>query len=245
MMSLPRALTMPPESSVTPLVLLVCRSASRSQLYRVVLDGKGICCLIVTSLNEVRNLTEGTAFSGLLLDMPIMVKATPAERQALEDLQRALPCAYLNIAPATDSIKLMMVNNLQGSATTLEEFAELSTRFPPRRVVPKDRTILHLHTLLHYTTETNLPVQTVTLDISSGGCFLFSGCPQPQVAAQLSLQLLCLDDPSPIIATVCWCNPFGTPGRPGPGIGVRFERISTTQQEQLIHLVQQESPRTL
>lgn len=221
------------------MVLLVCRSASRSQLYRTVMDLQGVCCLMVTSLKEVRELAAGTPFSGLLLDMPVMVKATPAERQTLADMQRALPCAYLNIAPATDSIKLMMVNDLQGAAATIEEFAELASRFTPRCVVPKDRITLHLHTLLQAADETGPPVQTVTLDLSAGGCFLFSGNPQPQAGAELVLQLVGLDDPAPIAVTVCWRNPFGTPGKQGPGIGVRFVRISPAQQDQLTTLLQQ------
>lgn len=230
------------ESPSTPLVLLVCRSASRSQLYRAALDSKGVCCLMVTSLKEVQALAAGTGFNGLLLDMPIMVKATPTERLTLEDLQRALPCAYLNIAPASDAIKLMMVNDLQGTAATLEEFAELTSRFSPRCVVPKDRITLHLHTLMKLGCETFPPVQSVTLDLSAGGCFLFSGNPQPPAGTELSLQFVGLDDPAPIIATVCWCNPFGTPGNPGPGFGVRFDRISPAQQEQLKILMQQQSP---
>lgn len=234
-------MSMPTETPVTPLVLLVCRSASRSQLYRAVLDRKGVACLMVTSLKEVPALAAGTALSGLLLDMPVMVKATPQERLTLEDMQRALPCAYLNIAPATDSIKLMMVNNLQGTATTIEEFAELSARFSPRCVVPKDRTTLHLHTLLQYDCETAPSVKTVTLDLSSGGCFLFSVDPQLQTGISLSLQFIGLDDPAPIIVRVCWRNPFGTPGKPGPGVGAKFVQISPVQHEQLLELLQQSS----
>lgn len=227
----------------TPLVLLVCRSASRSQLYRTVLDNKGVACLMVTSLKEVQALAAGTGFSGLLLDMPIMVKATPAERQTLDDLQRALPCAYLNIAPVTDTIRLMMVNDLQGTATSIEEFAKLSAQFPPRLVIPKDRVTLHLHTLLLPDDTSAAPVPTVTLDVSVGGCFLFLTAPLPEAGSQLSLQLISLDDPAPIMATVCWCNPFGAPGKAGPGIGVRFDLISPAQQEQLLNLVQQQTTR--
>lgn len=232
---------MQPESPPTPLVLLVCRSASRSQLYRAVMDRKGVACLMVTSLKEVNALAAGTAFSGLLLDMPVMVKATPSERLALEDLQRALPCAYLNIAPASDSIKLMMVNDLQGTAATIEEFAELSTRFPARCVAPKDRITLHLHTLLQSAAATSPPEQTVTLDLSPGGCFLFSVDPSLQTGAQLSLQFIGLNDPAPINAAVCWRNPFGTPGKPGPGVGAKFVQISPAQREQLMELLQQAS----
>lgn len=227
-----------PDSPSTPLVLLVCRSASRSQLYRTVLDSKGVCCLMVTSLKEVHTLAAGTAFSGLLLDMPIMVKATPTERLTLEDLQRALPCAYLNIAPATDSIKLMMVNDLQGAAATIEEFAELTSRFPPRCVVPKNRITLHLHTLLQHGSETGSSAKTVTLDLSNGGCFLFSVDPILQTETDISLQFIGLDDPTPIIATVCWCNAFGASGKQGPGVGVRFVRINQAQQDQLENLLQ-------
>jgi hypothetical protein len=43
-----------------PLVLLVSRSASRTQLYREALEQEGLSCLAVLTLKEVPALAAGT-----------------------------------------------------------------------------------------------------------------------------------------------------------------------------------------
>lgn len=65
----------------SPLVLLVSRSASRTQVYREALDTLGVSCLAISELKEVAILAAGTPLSGILLDMPVLIKATPETRQ--------------------------------------------------------------------------------------------------------------------------------------------------------------------
>lgn len=219
-----------------PTLILVARSESRIQTYRDALELRGFACRPTTDLKDVPSLTCRSLFNGILLDMPVITKASSAEKSQLEDILKALPSAYLNIAPATDSIKLLMADNHHGTARSLEEFLALCSAFSPRLVRPKDRVPLHLNALLTDWEHTREPEQTVTLNISSQGCFLFSSHPGHQPDQQVTVRFVGLSDPAPITCTIRWVRPWGECHQM-PGIGVTFEQISEAQQSQLNELM--------
>jgi hypothetical protein len=227
----------------TPLILLVSRSASRSQCYREVLDKLGISCLVISEIKEVPTLTTGTPFSGILLDMPVLIKATANDKTAMEDILKALPSAYLNIAPASDAIRLLAADGTQGIAKTVEEFALLCKEFTPRIVRPKDRFPLHLNALLARETAPEQQEQTVTLNISSQGCFLFSVKPEFQVNQLVSIKFIGLTDTTLVQASICWLRRWGEKGHHLPGIGVKFEKTTENQAEEINKLIEALKPR--
>lgn len=219
-----------------PTLILVARSESRIQTYRDALELRGFACYPATDLKDVTALTCRSLFNGVLLDMPIITKASSAEKCQLEDILKALPSAYLNIAPATDSIKLLMADNHHGIAHSLEEYLAICSTFIPRLVRPKDRVPLHLNALLTDWGQTREPEQTVTLNVSSQGCFLFSTHPDHHPDHQVTVRFIGLTDPTPITCTIRWVRPWGECHQM-PGIGVTFEQISEAQQSQLNQLM--------
>lgn len=226
----------------SPLVLLVSRSASRSQIYREALDCLGISCLAISELKEAVILASGTPLNGILLDMPVFIKATPSEKLACEDILNALPSAYLNIAPATDTIKLLTANNAQGTAKTLNEYSELCKGFTPRIVRPKNRYPLHLQALLNSIPAQDKPEQTVTLNASTQGCFVFSSNPEYQFNQQVEIQFIGLKDKTPVVSNICWLQRWGTAEHHIPGIGVNFDNLSEEQRSEIIRLLEQLQP---
>ena len=219
-----------------PILILVARSQSRIQTYREALELRGFACQPVTEPKDIPALTCRSLFNGILLDMPIVTKASSSEKALLEELFKVLPCAYLNIAPATDSIKLLTANNHHGTARSLDEFLNICSDFTPRVVRPHDRVSLHLNALVTHHERADETEQTVTLNVSAQGCFLFSTHENNQTGQQVSIQLLGLDDPAPIIAIIRWVRPWGTCHRM-PGIGVTFETINAQQSLQLAELM--------
>jgi len=221
----------------SPLVLLVARSASRSQTYREALDRLGISCLAISAIKEVAILTAGTPFSGILLDMPLLIKTTPSDKIALEDVTKALPSAYLNITPANDLIRLLTANNMQGTAKTLEDFSVLCKNFTPRIVHLKQRYNLYLNALLSSAEATERQEQTTTLNVSSGGCFLFSANNQFQVGQPVAINFVGLQDTTIVQASICWLQRWGGKWHNFPGIGVKFEVITDNQAAQIVTLI--------
>jgi hypothetical protein len=227
----------------TPLVLLVSRSASRSQCYREALDKQGLSCLVISEIKEAPTLTTGTPFSGILLDMPVLTKATAIDKSALEDILKALPSVYLNIAPASDAIRVLTADATQGIAKTLEEFALICKNFTPRMVRPKDRYLLYLNAVLSENTVPCQEEQTVTLNVSPRGCFLFTANPDFQINQSITIQFIGLTDTTPIKASVCWFRRWGDKGHHLPGIGVKFDTITENQSKQMATLIEALKPR--
>lgn len=224
-----------------PTLILVARSESRTQTYREALELRGFACQPASELKDLPALTCRTLFNGVLLDMPIITKASTAEKNQLEDILRALPSAYLNIAPATDSIKLLMADNHHGMARSLDEFLTICNGFTPRLVRPNDRVSLHLNALLFDGQHLDQPEQTVTLNVSSQGCFLFSTHPSHQPGQQVKVRFVGLSDSTLISCTIRWVRPWGTCHQM-PGIGVTFELISESQRTQLSELMAAHKP---
>lgn len=216
-----------------PLVLLVSRSASRTQLYRETLEQEGLSCLAVLTLKEVPVLAAGTPLSGILLDMPVLIKANASDKLAIEDILKALPSAYLNVAPATDSVRLLIATGTKGTAKNVAEFAALCKAVAPCRVRPKDRFPLHLQTLLAGDAAREMSEQTVTLNVSETGCFLISTNPAFQVGQEVCITFIGLEDNTPIIATICWLRRWGSDGHEVPGIGVKFVTMSAAQRSEI------------
>ncbi len=219
-----------------PLLILVARSETRIQTYREALELRGFACHPVHQLKDLVALTCRHPFHGILLDMPIMTKAAANEKAVVEDIFKALPSAYLNIAPATDAIKLLTAGGSHGTAHSLDEFLSICRGFAPRLVRPNDRVALHLNALLARPGDEDPPEQTVTLNISSQGCFLFSTNPMHQAGQQVTIVFIGLADRTPITATIRWVRPWGS-CRHMPGIGVTFEQIAAGQSHQLDELM--------
>jgi hypothetical protein len=219
-----------------PTLGLVARSESRIQTYREALELRGFACQPANELKDLPALTCRLLFNGVLLDMPIITKASTAEKTQLEDILKALPSAYLNIAPATDSIKLLMADNHHGMARSLDEFLAICSAFTPRLVRPNDRVSLHLNAQLTGCGHTDQAEQTVTLNVSSQGCFLFSTHPGHQPGQQVQVRFVGLEDQTPISCTIRWVRPWGACHQM-PGIGVTFEQINQSQQTQLNELM--------
>ncbi len=221
-----------------PLLLLVSRSDTRIHTYRLAFDELGICSKPVASIAEALSIAAGTPFSGILLDMPVVAKASIKEKAEIEDLLKALPSAYINIAPATDMVKLMVATGTQGIARNVEEFTELCKGFTPRIVTPKDRYLLHLHATLKSRATQGHEEQTVTINVSSNGCFLFTSYPDFNIGDTVFIEFVGLSETAVITATISWLNRWGGKGDNIPGIGVRFESLSELQQSEIKRLLE-------
>ena len=217
-----------------PRILLVSQRASRVQHYSALLEQLGVACQLLSAVRDVPGLAAELPLNGILLDMPVIAKASPKEKADIEDVLRALPSAYVNIMPASGAVRLLTVNGLQGTAPNLEMFVELCSHFIPRLVLPKDRCPLFLNALLSTGVHQDAWLRTATLNVSPGGCFLF--CTEPEIQLQQSVQVrfVGIEDDRPISAVACWLRRWGAEGHHMPGIGVRFQMI-TEQQQGLIN----------
>ena len=155
-------------------------------------------------------------------------------KKVIQDILNALPSAYLNIDKVTGKTHLLIATGTQGVAHNIQEFMAICHAFPARTVKPKDRYPLTLQVVI---ADESAEEQTVTMDVSTSGCFLFTTKPELKPRKQLTLGFLCLKDRSLIRATICWKRVWGEENEKPPGIGVHFDRISPGQMEQLSELL--------
>ena len=213
-------------------IILVARNETRIMAYGEVLAKLGYNCHPLLDIREVPPVAASSAFSGILLDMPVMAKASLYEKSMIDNVIQTLPSAYINIAPATDIIKLLIATGNHGTATSLEDFLNICNSFTPRMVRPNDRIPLNLNALLLNHDLPDLPEKTVTLNVSRQGCFLFSASQESKPGQTITAEFIGLEDTSEITATIKWVRHWGEVHQL-PGIGVNFDRISDSQIQQL------------
>lgn len=225
------------------MILVVSRSATRIQVYREALEHSGASCLGISDLKEAPGFAAATPLNGILIDTPVLIKASTNDKALVEDMLLALPSAYLNIAPATDSIKILTATGTRGTFSTLEQFIAACTNFRARVVRPKDRMELNLNALLYHGGLTGPePEQTVTMNVSMSGCFLFSTNPDNQVDQQVTVDFVGFQDRTPLTATVRWLQSWGIEHQI-PGIGVRFDQFTEAQRQEIKVLLKALEPK--
>ncbi len=226
----------------SPLILVISRSETRVQVYREALESIGASCLATSDLKNAPVLAASTPMNGIAIDMPVRIKASSNDKALVEDMLLALPSVYLNVSPATDTIKILTATGTKGTFRTFEQFVAACANFQARVVRPKNRVELNLNALLYHDAASGVaPEQTVTLNVSPEGCFLFSTHPDIEVNQQIVIDFVGLTDRTPIMASVRWLQTWGKDNLI-PGIGVMFVRLSKAQRIELQALLKALEP---
>ena len=215
-----------------PQILLAVADKGRRRIYEEFLKKERVICQVVSSLRDVATQTAKQPYHAIFLDIPLIVRASHYEKSLVEDALRALPHARLNIIPATREISILVSGNDHESSHTPEEYLHYCCEQPVKTVQPRSRIPLNLNAVLSPPANMASAERTVCIDISPGGCFLF--CVNDEIALQSSvwIQLVILNDPSPILSTVCWKREWGMTNEI-PGVGLRFDEMTAQQQAQI------------
>lgn len=211
-------------------VMLVTISEVRRSSYLSRLSDFPARYICISDLRELPKIALDNELSGVLIDTPALIKSSAQTKKVIQDILNALPSAYLNIDKGTGEPHLLIATGTQGVAHNIREFMAICQAFPARKVKPKDRYPLTLQVVI---SDESAEEQTVTMDLSTSGCFLFTTNPEWKPRKQLKLRFLCFKDRSLIRATICWKRGWGEENEKPPGVGVHFDRISPGQLEQL------------
>ena len=167
--------------------------------------------------------------------MPLISRASRYEKSLAEDALRCLPNTRLNITPKTGKIQMSVSWETKKSSHTPEEHLKYCCEKPLKIVLPRDRIHLNLNTLLSRSDNMASAERTVSIDFSTGGCFLFCVDDEVKLQSSVWISLLNLNDPSPIFSTVCWKREWGMTNEI-PGIGIRFNEMTKQQKEEIISI---------
>jgi Tfp pilus assembly protein PilZ len=219
-----------------PQILLAVADEERRSIYETFLRKERVICQAVSSLRDVATQTARQPYNAIFLDMPLIVRASQYEKSLVEDCLRALPHARLNIAAGTREVSILVSGDSHESSQTPEEYLRYCCEQPVRIVLPRNRIPLNLNAVLSLPSEDlTSDERTVCIDISPGGCFLFSVNDEISLQSTVWIRLLILNDSSPIQSTVCWKREWGMANEI-PGVGIRFDEMTPQQQAQILSL---------
>jgi Tfp pilus assembly protein PilZ len=219
-----------------PQILLAVSDDERRSIYETFLKKERVICQVVSSLRDVATQTARQPYNAIFLDIPLLVRATQYEKSLVEDALRALPHARLNITASTREVSILVSGDSHESSQTPEEYLRYCCEQPVKTILPRNRIALNLNAVLSLPAEDTMSDErTVCIDISPGGCFLFSVNEEISLQSTVLIRLLILNDPSPIQSTVCWKREWGMTNDI-PGVGIRFDEMTPQQQAQILSL---------
>lgn len=206
-------------------ILLVVKDQERKAQFLKKMDESGAFCTVVNSLNEAITRASDEPHCGILIDMLLMVRVPAAMKMRVEGLLNGLPSATLNIHASSGQIRILPRGTTGRECSTIEGFVAVSAGFPPKAIYPRKRESLHFNVLLDTAPDFKSADRTVCIDISAGGCFIFSIREDFAVGDTVWLKQAGSGDSFPIQCIVSWIREWGTTQQI-PGIGVGFVAIS-------------------
>lgn len=175
------------------------------------LEALGMEVRLLASLGELQAILQDVPVSGILLDLVTSTKASFQEKQSSHELIQLYP-----------HVRLKIVGNeilILGKEKSLESFVDDCRQFKPRTIRKSPRKIRHIAFLLSADGTFGDAEKVVTLNISEGGCFVYS-TREWSVGDRVWLRFI--DNEVVISGTVRWWQPWGN-NKKIPGIGVKLD----------------------
>lgn len=210
-------------------VALLCQEGEAQQAYINAAQSLGAQVDPASTFSDLHNLLCGHSYNGVMVDLRTKVKASHDDKDLLQALLEQFPLAQLKFEEATGTVRSLNVGQARGSET-MEAFINEECRpFPARPIRASVRKNIHFNALIskNGTPSEEGGIQTVTMNVSEGGCFLYS-TDHWEIGSKLSIVFRGMEDQRPITGEVRWQIPWGKTMQI-PGIGVKFENISIAQ----------------
>lgn len=218
-----------------PKILLAVREKKRREFYLSLLE---TCadCEALEQLSDIPANTGKIPFNGLIIDLPMYVKATYMEKVHIDESIHAMPSAVINFKDK--SAHILMIECRYGIAKSIEDLIEVCSSHQPRVVYPRDRIDIHLNARLSISRPLSGDAErTCTMNVSKGGCFLFTvNCDRFEPGMPVYFEFPVLKDRTLIVGKVRWKREWGTT-HSAPGIGISFESITEGQQLEMESII--------
>ncbi|MCF8128874.1 MAG: PilZ domain-containing protein [Deltaproteobacteria bacterium] len=211
-------------------ILLISSAAQERKIYESAIRALDVKVTAVPSIKGLGEEVKDLFLNGVAMDMSTKIVALKEDREFIYTTLRKFPVAHLTLGKETGKIRLFYPGQPPGA--TLKDFVEKECRtFTPRRLAHHIRKELHFNVLLSGYPEMVDCERTVSVDVSEGGCFIFS--PREWVTGDMVwLKILELSSQQPIGARVKRCVRWGEAMRV-PGIGLQFDEMNSSQRREL------------
>ncbi|MBI5590171.1 MAG: PilZ domain-containing protein [Deltaproteobacteria bacterium] len=214
-------------------VLLIAQEDKAREKYLEVLGKCGVHVFTSASFQDLSEEIYGQSFHGIFLDLPTKIKSLKQNKNYVYGLVESFPVSHLKINDETGEISCFHYS--QKSGGTMLDFINNECRNSIPRMIRSDaRKEIHLNVMLYKTENATQPEFSVTMDISKGGCFIFSA-QEWEEGNEVWIHINEFKDKALISGQIRRAIRWGQSMRI-PGIGVEFRKISASQKEALLNL---------
>jgi len=213
-------------------ILLIARDSEIRQAYAQAISDLGVEVISIPSLRGLDGDVTDLFYHGVAIDMRTKIHALKQDKEFIYTTLRKFPAAHLSLEKETQRIRVYYPG--QSSGATLKNFVNEECRcFTPHRLAHHIRRQIHFNVILSRKKDLQAAhsERTVTVDVSEGGCFVFSVRDwAPGQTAWLTIMELA--DATPIGTHVRRCIQWGK-GMRVPGVGLEFVEIGDRQAKEI------------
>jgi hypothetical protein len=185
----------------------------------------------ISSPDEMTGALIDAPYSGLLIDVPTMIRCECADKNRITRIMERFPVLRLMYNPKYGGIRGLAQGGTIRDNRDLTEFVlGECVPFLPRSIRVAQRHRVVFNVALFDNLDRNSE-KTVTVNVSEHGCFVYS-VRTWRVDNPAWIIVQELEDQTPIELLVRWQRPWGEAMRI-PGIGASFESMTTSQYVQL------------
>ena len=207
-------------------VLLIVHNENTMKQYLNILKTYNIQVFVTSSFLDLSTEICRQTYHGILVDLPTKMAAIRENRDYVYGLIQNFPVLQLRINEKTGELAGFYCSH--PSIHNLTDFIEVGCRnFVPRAIRTDERKAIHLNIRLYKHKKDRKPERTVTLNLSRGGCFIFS-TRQWETGNEAWMVIQELTDHTFISGEIRNVVKWGETLRI-PGIGIEFRTISATQ----------------
>ncbi|MFZ3045963.1 MAG: PilZ domain-containing protein [Desulfatirhabdiaceae bacterium] len=173
------------------------------------------------------------SYHGIFLDIQTKMRAIKINKNYVYGLVENFPICQLKINDQTGEINCFHHSHKSGG-TMLDFIKDECRNFIPRMIRSDARKEMHLNVKLYKSKDDIQPELSVTINISRGGCFIFS-TRERELGDDVWIQIMELQDNVLINGQIRHVARWGESMRI-PGIGVEFRHISEAQVADIVKL---------
>lgn len=217
-------------------ICLFARAGEARERYIKEIARSGFMVDIAGTPDELHRALQDSSYSGLLVDLLTKMMVPKSEQAALRRIFEVFPVIQLRIDRASDKIGTLYQGQPKNGGDLRDFLVNHCLPSPPRKIRTQSRkeAFFNLVITRQNGSPSGMPAheeRTVTINISPGGCFVFSNLDWEK-SAVVWLQIRELSDPTPILGEVRWGIEWGK-SMQIPGVGIRFKDIKESQLKEL------------
>ncbi len=214
-------------------VLLVCRAGIARQKYLDACKGFEVLIDIASTYQELFDSAVKNPYNGMMVDIPTKLKSLSMDKESASKIFDLFPTLQLIYNEESGQIRTIS----SGHSNSIETFKEFITNrcnsFKARNIRSDQRKTVVFNVILSKCKDVSHEddEKTVIMNISKGGCFIFSNH-KWEVDSDAWFIVKELTDQTPIRGQVKWKIDWGQE-MSVPGIGIQLMDISDSQVKEI------------